>query len=274
MALPASATPGAADPACASLNSLETAAAVHEAVASGELPPVLATGTSTAGQWIEFDAPKAARADGAGGSEPPSDLIAWAPLFWFRFHTREEAAALATPATTVAESSGSELEAAAPAAGGNGAAPAPAAVPGAASIHADGSESELASTASMNSAGSEGMDSDGEGPAGGGGQWDEEGLAGLGQGAAMEFPGDESDEDDGEEELAGRTAGCTLLEVALSRPRAANVLCVKLINQQNHMEEHDPHGWPNLDINYVSAGGKVIELPPGIRLVCDPSVGI
>ena len=58
----------------------------------------------------------------------------------------------------------------------------------------------------------------------------------------------------------------TRLRAWLELTRGANALCIKLINQENLMEESDPHDWPNIDINHVSPGGKLVRLPSNVCL--------
>lgn len=51
---------------------------------------------------------------------------------------------------------------------------------------------------------------------------------------------------------------------------SANVVCVKLINQEDLMSEWgDDHEAPNIDINCIAFNGRRVTLPPGMRLACE-----
>jgi len=98
------------------------------------------------------------------------------------------------------------------------------------------------------------------------------------------FPGDSSPGSE-EEELAedaaealfhgpqqgaveGRkTTGRDRLDVELKCRVSANVVCVKLINQEDLMSEWgDEHEEPNIDINCIAFTGRRVRLPHGMTL--------
>ena len=57
------------------------------------------------------------------------------------------------------------------------------------------------------------------------------------------------------------------MDVPLRQARAGNVVLVKLIDQENLMEEHhDTHPVPNIDVNQVICYGRRVLLPPGLQL--------
>lgn len=55
--------------------------------------------------------------------------------------------------------------------------------------------------------------------------------------------------------------------MALTRPCAGNVACLKLISQENLMEAlGDTHTWPNIDATHVLFYGKQVQMPKGVYL--------
>jgi hypothetical protein len=69
-------------------------------------------------------------------------------------------------------------------------------------------------------------------------------------------------------ELPHRGPASLLLRMRLARPRAGNTAVLKLINQENLMDQfHDNHDAPNIDIQYVALRGWAVTLPPGVRAV-------
>ena len=61
------------------------------------------------------------------------------------------------------------------------------------------------------------------------------------------------------------TLGRNLLSIKLQRPIGANIVMVKLIDQENLMDElMDDHGYPNVDMGYVRIIGKKVLLPTGV----------
>ena len=53
----------------------------------------------------------------------------------------------------------------------------------------------------------------------------------------------------------------------LREQHTGNVLAVKLINQENLMhEDYYDHELPNIDVNYVALGGRLVQLPAGVKL--------
>ena len=55
--------------------------------------------------------------------------------------------------------------------------------------------------------------------------------------------------------------------MTLRERHTGNVLAVKLIDQENLMEEHqDDHDAPNIDVNYIALGGRLIQLPAGVKV--------
>ena len=83
----------------------------------------------------------------------------------------------------------------------------------------------------------------------------EEGEEGNGGGEALDL----------DDEILDHTEGRNMLRLQLTEPLAANILLVKLINQENLMEElMDVHPYPNVDMNYIKIIGKKVVLPPGV----------
>ena len=59
------------------------------------------------------------------------------------------------------------------------------------------------------------------------------------------------------------------LNIQLSRKRAGNVAVVKLIDQEDLMEEWmDNHDEPNIDATFIAFKGRQLFLPPGVQLAC------
>ncbi|GBF87303.1 hypothetical protein Rsub_00014 [Raphidocelis subcapitata] len=59
-----------------------------------------------------------------------------------------------------------------------------------------------------------------------------------------------------------------VLRMRLARPRAGNVLMLKLVDQENLMREfQDHHDAPNIDVAYTAARGVAVKLPPGENLM-------
>lgn len=59
------------------------------------------------------------------------------------------------------------------------------------------------------------------------------------------------------------------LDVRLSKPQAGNLVLVKLIDQEDLMEEwNDMHDAPNIDATFVAFKGRSIVLPEGVQLCC------
>jgi len=57
------------------------------------------------------------------------------------------------------------------------------------------------------------------------------------------------------------------IRAELRRPISVKFLGLKLISQENFMEEmSDPHQWPNIDVTALRAFGWVLSLPPQITL--------
>jgi hypothetical protein len=58
-----------------------------------------------------------------------------------------------------------------------------------------------------------------------------------------------------------------MIRAELTRPISVNFLGMKLISQENFMEEmSDPHQWPNIDVTALRAFGWVFTLPTEIAL--------
>lgn len=59
----------------------------------------------------------------------------------------------------------------------------------------------------------------------------------------------------------------SMIRAELRRPISVNFLGIKLITQENFMEEmSDPHHWPNIDVTALRAFGWVLTLPTEIAL--------
>lgn len=215
-----------ADPTCTALNSLETAASVEEAVAQGALPRIANRNATVPGQWLEFEHPAEGMQDGASTSAQEAPLISWTPLIWFRFHSKEEAQQMAL---LVHDEQPGRVQA-----------------PRAGLEPAEGPHDAA--------------------PFGGAGSGPEDPVN---HPAGEQPPGQAMDEDEDDNELEGAgdfTGGRNLLLVPLLRPCAANVLVVKLINQESYLDDDDPHDFPNIDCNYVRTAGKLVRLPAGVAL--------
>jgi hypothetical protein len=58
------------------------------------------------------------------------------------------------------------------------------------------------------------------------------------------------------------------LNVRLHHRHAGNMLCVKLINQENLMREHgDDHPDPNVDVSFIAPHGRLVRLPDEVQLL-------
>jgi len=67
-----------------------------------------------------------------------------------------------------------------------------------------------------------------------------------------------------------KTTGRDRLDVWLKQRVAANVVCVKLINQEDLMSQWgDDHEAPNIDINCIAFNGQRVLLPPGMQLASE-----
>ena len=52
------------------------------------------------------------------------------------------------------------------------------------------------------------------------------------------------------------------LNIRLHHRHSGNMLCVKLIDQENLMaERRDNHPNPNIDVNFIACHGRLLELP-------------
>ncbi|KAL6746949.1 hypothetical protein V8C86DRAFT_2926284 [Haematococcus lacustris] len=59
-----------------------------------------------------------------------------------------------------------------------------------------------------------------------------------------------------------------LLQLELLTPRAANLVCLKLISPEDRMREmHDAHDAPNVDIQFVAFRGVSVQLPSDMVVV-------
>ena len=55
--------------------------------------------------------------------------------------------------------------------------------------------------------------------------------------------------------------------MSLKKKHSGNLALVKLIDQEDLMSEwHDAHSSPNIDISFVAFKGRLVHLPPGVRL--------
>lgn len=78
---------------------------------------------------------------------------------------------------------------------------------------------------------------------------------------------DQTDDDDDLDHSEDYTTDRNVLNVCLCRPILANALMVKLINQENLMEElNDPHSWPNIDMQAVLSSGQKIDIPSDLLI--------
>lgn len=292
-----------ADQSCIAFNGLDSLAAVQEQVSQGTLPPIQNVSKSYAGTVCEFDTswegsdfdPSWLRQSSSG------PLVKWKPVAWFTFHTREEAERVVpqqshepaaehaepmeagTPAPTPApfegeEALGMEVQqqqqplveqpAAGPSGLHNGAAGAAADDPW--------SEADFDDLAQGQQMIYGGPLPPPPGPPEPGNVQDQElnipiEAANAANAVDQEVEEEEEEEEGGEDDIeidddvVDHTEGRNLLKLRLSRPLAANIMLVKLINQENLMEElMDVHPYPNVDMNFVAVVGKRIVLPPGV----------
>lgn len=59
---------------------------------------------------------------------------------------------------------------------------------------------------------------------------------------------------------------CCRLRISLTQPVAGNFIMVKLIDQEDLMDEFDDQGPPNIDMTYVRCEGNFVEVPPFVYL--------
>ena len=60
---------------------------------------------------------------------------------------------------------------------------------------------------------------------------------------------------------------CSQINMLLRERHTGNVLAVKLIDHENLMDESDDdYDVPNIDVNHVALGGRLIQLPAGVNL--------
>ncbi|KAL3140391.1 hypothetical protein ABBQ38_004651 [Trebouxia sp. C0009 RCD-2024] len=78
--------------------------------------------------------------------------------------------------------------------------------------------------------------------------------------ACVRQPSDEDDDGD-------PATSASRLHIRLHRRHGGNMLCIKLINQENLMAEHnDDHPNPNIDVNYIACHGRLLELPKHLHV--------
>lgn len=246
------------------IDSLEALAKVVHGQKGGGLQ-LAAVERTSAGVVVQFK-----EESGAADEEPSDVLIRWRPLFWFRFNSREEAAA--AQALVPAAEPGVVLggDHAPEAAAGAGAVAPAAAVAGpsggngeAAPAHAGPTSGDGALSSSESSGGeSSHMGTESSEAS----QFSDEDMEEMQQGQEMQFA--EGPDEAFEEIEMGpdRTVGCNRLTVTLTQQCAATALLVKMVDQENLMEElEDLNPYPNIDMTYVVAKGKRVALPAGVQ---------
>jgi len=229
-------------------NDICTLAALQENVSCGALPPIVLEEESPAGISCQFATPREYLGSVVDGDDDASGrLIKWRPLFWFKF-------------APVAEAEAEQQE-------------------------NEGQEPQVMEDDDNNGGSVGGDQSTGtdEGANGFGGDdsvdeeqeeqlWNEGELEEAQQDQPMmnlnAFGVNEADEGIGEEEfMINRTRGRDTLRVSLKERCAATSILIKMIDQEDLMEElHDPHSWPNIDMAYVMIHGKRIDLPNGLSV--------
>jgi hypothetical protein len=268
------------DPICSKFNGVDSMEEIHAGIEEGRLPNI-ARGRFDlkAGFTYEFMDETAAEKGKtsslmAGGKVP---LISWRPLVWFSFKYSDELESSLREGT---EEEGEEDN-----------------------DDDDDEEEPLPSSSSvdvsMHGAHSGALDQQQE-------PWDDAYLEDMSQGQPLIYPApaqweavavgaaapvavvghpvvppagpaeqQQPDEEEEEEEelppffpaAPDRTIGRNHLVVPLLKPVTANVIMVKLINQENLMDEMmDGHAYPNIDMTYVHIIGKKITMPEGIDL--------
>jgi len=182
-------------PYCTALNNLTDRESVRLESEIGHLPPILATHSTLAGEWMEFDARTKSR-------------CSLRPLIWFHFYTKQES-----------DAARAQLQ--------------------------KGPTGECL----LGTSGSEGSEEE---------ELAEDVAEALFHGPQQGNP------------AARKTTGRDRLDVWLKQRVAANVVCVKLINQEDLMSQWgDDHEAPNIDINCVAFNGQRVILPAGMQLACE-----
>jgi hypothetical protein len=227
-------------------NDLDTWEAVEEAMATGALPRMNNYSKTYTGTVCEFDASWREGDFNAAWLRPRGDggapLVTWRPLVWFKFHSREEAEQIV--------------------AGGQQQAPAEEPAPQPVAMEPSTEAGEPSAEAGLSVAMGYPVD----------------GVEKGGSSTASEEEEEEEEGDEGEGELEDvdvdddgvnldHTTGRNHLHVKLAQPVTANILMVKLIAQENLMEElMDGHAYPNIDMTVVEVLGKKVVLPQGVNV--------
>ncbi|KAG7672171.1 hypothetical protein Ndes2526B_g06845 [Nannochloris sp. 'desiccata'] len=259
------------DPICTAFNGLDSMEKLLSAENDGHLTK---SARSTiidqlAGVSIEFKHKEEEATMSVGGGKVP--LISWKPLLWFHFNSAEEFDAIneieLDALNEIASEEEEEME--------------------------DVEEEQPSSSITVDAAGSHGAHSgavaeENQEP------WSDADVEDMSQGQPLIYPpaataaaggdadveqqdqGQEQADDEIEEEedapivppfMVDHTVGRNELHIPLKTPIVGNVIMVKLINQENLMDElMDGHMYPNIDMTHVHVIGKKIIMPEGIDL--------
>jgi hypothetical protein len=229
-------------PVCLSFNSLRAVNAVEDHAGHGLIPPILWKSVTHAGILCEFDTSWNAVDYESALRQERGKLIKWVPLLWFKFHSPEEA--LQVPGAA-SQQEYVEFESA--------------------SVQDDQNESSM--SGSFDALSEEIPPSS------------EEEDESVDEGDALEehfvlfheaiegVEGEDFVVEDDDFTESDRTAGRNKLTINLCRPIVANTLMVKLIDQEDLMNElNDPHTWPNIDMQSILVKGMKLDLPPGLHV--------
>jgi hypothetical protein len=278
------------DKACAAFNSLESEAAVLDKVHNGELPRIVRRSRYRSGVVMEFDSEWNPDVGLAGHTRSNGPLIGWKPLIWFRFHTREEATAFETARERLQRGSAVEVAATgSPVEEGEGEQAETRDdtldVSQLGNSPHDREESEHIGTSDLRNTSFDGGEEMSNTTSDVADTEEEETDVPLVE--MVEFLAEELMEDEEIEPLGGvlvegqnenpggdlhfdlgLTSGRNVLTVQLRRPVIATALLVKMIDQENLMQEfEDEHSWPNIDLAALEVVGKQIQLPRGVTAV-------
>ena len=274
------------DAVCTAFNGLETWEAVEEQIEDRTLPTMTNYSRTYTGTFCEFDASWDEDAFSSRWlRESGGPLVTWKPLVWFRFHSREEAEQIASSGIGAGAGNNSNTSAVQQqqqqGGGENGAVLVENGVMimenllnGGQAFLVGGNVAQPQQQPQLDAVegqpvldnGENGDDIDIDIGGGGGG----DGVVAVqGEDDEEEEENEENEDDEDDVELGAlmldHTAGRNELDVKLSHPVAANIVLVKLINQENLMEElMDMHAYPNIDMTNVEVYGNLIRLPKGL----------
>ena len=264
--------------ACMVFNSLDSEDAVKESARRAIIPSIASENRSRNGVVLEFDS--SWNDDPCLGGVVSRDcFIVWRPVVWFRFHTRHEASTFRGASSTEAHSTENHVEDEAESTGNaqqpqydrnNANMQDSSARENGQEMRATIEGASVMAITERDYHGSQGSES--------GSISDDEDLSSE---DAIEVDG--SDEDvpfssDEEGDMVWEmtfpellTANCNVLKISLKRYIPATALMIKMINQENFMEQfQDNHSWPNIDMTSCKSFGKKVEIPAGVVVTSSP----